>query len=120
MNRVRGKREEADKGRQPSRFPRLLSTATVALNSVFITGFSLFMLLFADELEYGVPLLIKALLVIPIITTILAAALLFYALLAWRRKYWGLLERWYYSLIALTCVALVIWSYQWNLLGFHY
>jgi len=120
MHRIRNKRKEAAEGKQSYRLPRLLAISTVSLNFVFVIGFALFMLLFADILVYGVPCLIRALLVIPIITTILTAALLLFTLLAWRRGYWSLVERWHYSLVALTCIALVIWSYHWNLLGFHY
>ncbi len=118
--RRRNKRKDIAEGKQLYRLPRRLAICTVALNLVFIVGFSLFMLYFADMLEYGVPFLVKALLVIPIITTILAAALLFYGLLVWSRGYWSLVERLHYSLVALTCTGLVIWCYNWNLLGFLY
>ena len=107
-------------GKQSPRLPRLLAISTVAPNSFYILGFALFMFLFVDELEYGVPFALTVLFVIPIVTTILTVALLLFTVLAWRHRYWSLFERPHYSLVALTCTALVIWSYHWNLLGFYY
>jgi hypothetical protein len=120
MRRIHAKRKKEAEDQQSHRLPRLLAIFSVALNSIFILGFALFMFLFVDELEYGVPLLIKMLLAIPIVTTILTVVLLLFALLAWRDKYWGLTERWHYSLVAVTCGAFVIWLHHWNLLGFCY
>jgi CubicO group peptidase (beta-lactamase class C family) len=120
MHRRRGSSKDKDASKSSYRLPRLLAIFTVILNSVFILIFSLFMIWFADMLEYGVPFVIKALLVIPIITSIFTAALLLFALLAWVRGYWNLAERSHYTLVTLTCTALVFWCYNWNLLGFHY
>ena len=120
MRRIRGQRKEGAEGQQSHRLPRLLAILSVALNSIFIIGFALFMFLFVDELEYGVPLLVKGLLAIPIVTTILTVALLLFSALAWRHGYWSVFERWHYSLVAVTCTAFVIWLHHWNLLGFHY
>lgn len=120
LHRIRSKRREADDGKQSYRFPRLLAISTVALNLVFTIGWTLVMFFIIDELVYGVPPLIIALLVIPIVTTILTVVLLLFTLLAWRDKYWSLAERWHYSLVAVTCGAFVIWLHHWNLLGFYY
>lgn len=120
MHRIRGKRKDVTGGKQSPRLSRLLAISTVALNSFFILSFALFMFLFVDELQYGVPFALAALFVIPIATTVLTVALLLFTALAWRQGYWSLFERLHYSLIALTCAALVIWSYHWNLLGFYY
>lgn len=120
MHRIRGKRKEATVRKQSYRILRLLAISTSALNLIFIIGFALFMFLFVDELEYGVPFALTALFVIPIVTTILTVVLLLFTLLAWRDKYWSLAERWHYSLVAVTCGAFVIWLHHWNLLGFYY
>ena len=120
MRRIRGKRIERAEDQQSHPLPRSLAIFSVALNSIFIIGFALFMFLFVDELEYGVPLLVKALLAIPIVTMILTVALLLFTALAWKHGYWSVFERWHYSLVALTCTAFVLWCYHWNLLGFHY
>jgi len=120
MRRRRSRRTERAENQLSHRLPRLLAISSVTLNSIFIIGFASFMSFFIDELEYGVPLLIKALLVIPIVTAILTATLLLFAVLSWRHRYWSSFERWHYSLVALTCTAFVIWCHHWNLLGFHY
>ena len=120
LYRIRSKRKEAGDGKQSYRLPRILAISTVALNSVFTIGWTLVMFLFIDELIYGVPPLIVALLVVPIVTTILTVALLLFTLLAWRHKYWSFVERLHYSLVAVTCAAFVVWLHHWNLLGFHF
>lgn len=116
----RGKRKEEAVGTKSHRLPRRLAIVAVTLNLVFLIGFTLFMIWFADMLEYGVPLVIQVLLAIPIITTVLAVILLVFTLLAWKQKYWSLVERLHYTVVTLTCVGIVLWCYNWNLLGFHY
>jgi len=120
MHRIRRNRKEAADDRQPSRIPRLLAISTVTLNLIYIAGFTLSMFLLIDELVYGVPPVITALLVIPIVTTVLTVALLLFTLPVWKYKYWSLIERLHYSLVVLTCIAFVIWLHNWNLLGFQY
>jgi hypothetical protein len=88
-----------------------------ALNLVFLLVVLLF---FGEELVFGVPLLIRVILVIPIVTSILSVVTLALALVAWIRGYWSLLSRLYYSLIALGSVVFVLFAAYWNMLGWRF
>ena len=69
---------------------------------------------------YGVPLPIRVILVIPIVTSILSLAFLALAVIAWMRGYWSLVSRLYYSLIALASVLFVLFADYWNMLGWRF
>jgi hypothetical protein len=43
-----------------------------------------------------------------------------YAALAWKRRYWGLFGRFYYSLVALSMLIFVAQLGYYNLLGFQF
>jgi hypothetical protein len=43
-----------------------------------------------------------------------------FAMLAWRRSYWGLGTRMFFSGVALVGAGLGPWLHYWNLLGFRY
>jgi CubicO group peptidase (beta-lactamase class C family) len=91
------------------------------LNVLFILEM-LHVLTRMDEWDfvYGIPPAIKVLLWIPIITTVLAAIVLCFAVRAWKRQSWSLWGRVHYSVIA-TAGLIFIWFFTyWNLLGFHY
>jgi len=66
---------------------------------------------------YGLPSSTKPLFIIPLTTIILTALMLIGAIFAWRRAYWSIWNRLYYSLLSLAaCVNLVILS-LWNMVG---
>ena len=70
-----------------------------ALNLAFLL---VVLFTFGEELIFGVPPLIRVLLVIPIITSILGIIFFVLALIAWVRGYGSFVGRLYYSLIALA------------------
>jgi len=72
------------------------------------------------DFVYGVPPGIKALLWIPIVTTLLASVVLLLAVWAWRSRLWSVWNRLHYSLVAAAGLIFVWFFVYWNLLGFHY
>jgi CubicO group peptidase (beta-lactamase class C family) len=72
------------------------------------------------DFVYGVPPAIKALLWIPIITTVLAAIVLCFAARAWKRQSWSVWGRVHYTVVAAAGLAFVWFFIYWNILGFHY
>ena len=88
-----------------------------ALNLVFLL---VVLLTFGEEFVFGVPLSIRVILVIPIITSILAVVLLILTAIAWVRRYWSLLGRLTYSFIALASVLFVLFAGYWNMLGWRF
>lgn len=99
----------------------MLAGVASTLNLVFLIGFPLSLwLLGVWKLIYGVPPIVIALLCIPLVTTPLAIGLPFVTLFAWKDKYWSVLKRWHYSLIALAAVIFVPVLAYWNLLGLQF
>jgi hypothetical protein len=49
----------------------------------------------------------------------LSGLLVVLALLAWFRRYWGLVARIHYSMVAVAVIAFVWFLHAWNLLGYH-
>lgn len=120
MHLIRRKRKQSVEINRSAQRARILAISTVVLNLVFFACFTPSMFLLSDEFEYGVPLVIQALLIIPIATTLLTVGLALFTLLAWKHRWWSFVERLHYSLIAFACIALCLWLYHWNWLGFQY
>ena len=66
------------------------------------------LLTFGEESVFGVPLLIRAILVIPIVTSILSVVTLALTLVAWVRGHGAFVGRLYYSLFALASVLFAV------------
>lgn len=99
----------------------VLAGAIAALNLVFLIGFPLSLWLMGVwKLVYGVPVVVVALLCIPLLTTVLTLGLPIFTLLAWKNKYWSASKRSHYSLITLAALAFIPFLVYWNLLGFQF
>jgi hypothetical protein len=91
------------------------------LNLVFLIGLPLSLWIIGFwKLAYGVPAIVVALLVLPLITTILTGASLIFTLVIWKYKYWSILGRLHYSLITVASLIFVFFLAYWNLLGFQF
>jgi CubicO group peptidase (beta-lactamase class C family) len=64
--------------------------------------------------------LVTGLLVIPLVTTVLAAGMVGAVILAWKNGYGSVLGRLHYSLVTLAALAFIAWTAYWNLLGFQF
>ncbi len=71
------------------------------------------------EIVFGIPRSLLFALALPIGAAILTAVSLGFALVAWRRRYWRLPARLYYTVVALAAAALLAVLWYWNLLGYH-
>lgn len=89
-----------------------------ALNVLFVIGYSIWWLAFYPK-PYEVPLVIGALLVLPLLATALTLGLLVFTVLAWRNRYWSVAARLHYSLVTVAALGFTEWLSYWNLLGFH-
>jgi len=118
---IRRLRKKSSNASKPIRYAPIFASLISVLNLIFLIALGI-ILLTMDRWEFvcGVPLRIITLLFIPLLTTALTIVLLIFAVLAWKNKYWGLLERTYYSLITLTCIGFIPFLLYWNLLGFKY
>jgi len=104
-----------------ARTARTLVWVISLLNLSFVAGATLtFAVVGPYGLGHGVPTPIKWLLVIPLVTATLSAALFALNLLAWKRSWWTLSARVLHSLYAVAAIAFIACLNYWNLLGFHY
>lgn len=106
-------------GGAPSRFGRVarrLAAMAAALNLAFLVGLAA---VFSDPAlvmgDYG---RLRALLILPLVTTGLAGGTLVCAALAWRRREWDVPARVHYTAIALGALGFTWFLAHWNLLGF--
>lgn len=66
------------------------------------------------------PLLIKASLVLGVLSVVLAIGAVIYAVLAWKDRFWGVAFRVYYTGVTVAALAFVWFLNYWNLLGLRY
>ncbi|NIO49623.1 MAG: serine hydrolase [Candidatus Aminicenantes bacterium] len=72
------------------------------------------------ELIFGVPPLLKILLILPILSALLTIGALFFAYIGWKNKYWTVCGRLHYTLVVLASLVFLCFLAYWNLLGFHF
>lgn len=94
-------------------------TAAWALLS-FVTIFMVVMSMDMMQKFSGISLSLSLSLVMPIILVGLTLALLISAILVWKNKYWTAFKRVHYTLVALSAVAMTLFFYYWNLLGWQF
>ncbi len=99
---------------------RLWAGLIGGLNLFFWISLAWVLSSFANEMIYGVPTVVKVLLLIGNLTSILALGLLVFLFLAWKNSYWSTLARLHYTLVCLSALAFVPYLAYWNLLGFRY
>ena len=63
---------------------------------------------------------LRLLLVLPMVSTTLSAAVVASAVLAWQRRRWSLAARLHYTLLAFASLAFTWFVATWNLLGFRF
>ena len=118
VGRFLGRRRQRPRDPLLARFARLSAWWLSLLNVVFVVA----VMRFFDPVGilYGLPAALKAALVISIITTVLAVAVVVLAVAAWAKGFWRARGRVHYTLVAAAAAAFVLWLNYWNLLGFRY
>lgn len=101
------------------RFARYLEGGMSGLFLIFLVGVA-FLFADAQKLAYGVPLILKILLVFPLVSSLLALGVLGIMVLSWKDRYWSLCGRIHFTLIFLAGVGFVLFLNYWNLLGFRF
>jgi uncharacterized membrane protein YuzA (DUF378 family) len=110
-------RKRSRGGRPGSRLGLWVGWVVSGLNLAFLL---VVLLSFGEELVFGVPPLIRVMLVIPIVTGILSVITLALTVIAWVRGHGSLVGRLYYSLIALASVLFILFVSYWNMLGWRF
>lgn len=89
------------------------------IDIIFVAG--LYIILKSPEtLAFDIPLSLKLLLILPVISTILTIIDLILMLLAWKDLYWDIRSRIHFSMVILAAATFIPILMFWNLLGFHY
>lgn len=105
----------------PEKWAIRLSTGTAAWALLsFVTIFMVVMSMDMMQKFSGISLSLSLSLVMPIILVGLTLALLISAILVWKNKYWTAFKRVHYTLVTLSAVAMTLFFYYWNLLGWQF
>ena len=103
-----------------SRWAVRLAVAVSLLTLLFLVSFIAIVASAAEELLYGLPGSLVAVLLIPKVTALLSLGLASFAFLAWKEKYWNLVRRVHFSLFTVATLGMVWFYWYWNVLGFKY
>jgi len=88
------------------------------LNLLFLVGLALWGM--PPSPVHPLTLIAKIVLGLGVLSAVLTAGALVYAVLTWKNSYWGVAFRAYYTLATVAAVAFVWFLNQWNLLGWRY
>ncbi|OGC89375.1 MAG: hypothetical protein A2W25_10550 [candidate division Zixibacteria bacterium RBG_16_53_22] len=98
----------------------LIIVVVSILNLVFLVGMVWGVMKAVQNILLDPPLIIKIVLGLGVLSAVLTAAAVVYAVLAWKDSYWGFTYRVYYTLVTIAAVAFVWFMHYWNLLGWRY
>lgn len=94
-----------------------LSLGMSGVNIAFIAIFAVILASYGESIALAVPLSLKLALWLPDLASIIALAVGWFAVQAWRKGYWRLGRRIHYSLVALSGLFMSWFYYYWNFLG---
>ena len=114
--RQSGNRESADRD---IRMAYRTILGTCFLNLLFVIGLIL-MLSNLGFPRFGVSMFDRIVLGLGVLSAILTVYTLVYAVLVWKKSYWGVAFRAYFTLVTLAAVAFVWFLNYWNLLGWRF
>jgi CubicO group peptidase (beta-lactamase class C family) len=117
---IRGLRRQRAHSARLSNLSRILAAVLSVLDLIFLLGLGAGIAYSMKTMAPEIPAYFRALLVIPLMTSPLAVAMLVPAVLAWRRHTGSFLERLHYSLVTLAGLLFIWFAGSWNLLGFRF
>lgn len=115
-NRLKGKKNA---GVLLSRQARWVAGGMSALYVLFLIGMVI-VLSDTTSIMYGVPPLLRFVLVLPLLAVVLTIGAMGFTVLAWKNSYWGVAGRVHYTLVTLASLAFIWFLNYWNLLGFRF
>jgi len=123
ISAIRNRRRGGDTKPQPSpaRLARWLAVGVSTLLVLFTAGLFIYMGgLQWYTIMFGVPLILKVLLVLPVLAALLTVGVLVFTVLAWKDGYWGIAVRVHYTLVTVAALTF-LWSLNFlNLLGWQF
>jgi hypothetical protein len=119
---IRNRRLSSD--RKPAsggaRSPHWIILGICILNLLFLVGLAWGVMRGTSNILLDPSPIIKIDLGLGVLSAVLTAGALVYAVLAWKDGYWGRAARAYYTLVTVAAVAFVWFMNYWNLLGWRY
>jgi hypothetical protein len=113
---IRSIRNRLGVDRTPRVAPRIILGICV-LNLLFVVG----TVLWGNPVPmFGVSMIYKMVLGLGVLAAVLTVGALVYMVLAWKKGYWGVLSRVYYTLVTVAAVAFIWYLNYWNLLGWRF
>lgn len=103
-----------------ARWAQRLAAVVGGLTLVFFVTVGAVLSSMGIEIYYGVPPVLGAALVLPIVTSVLTVGVLICLVLAWKRGFWTVGRRVHYTIFSFLAVGLVWFYAYWNVLGFRY
>ncbi|TME87258.1 MAG: beta-lactamase family protein [Chloroflexi bacterium] len=108
-------------GAVPFQHAMTLGGVIALLNLVFLLGIPILLLPYAGlngtELDFGVPLSIQLVFVVPLVTVVLALPLAVTAFQLWRTRSWGLWPRAHFTVVAAGSLLFPVFLSYWKLFG---
>lgn len=98
---------------RPLRLARWLAVLVSVLYLIFLVAQAL---VIAPATHGASPMLHTLFLQLTILAVVLTIGSLVFTVLAWKDRYWGILERLHYTLVTLAAVAFIPFLHYWNLL----
>jgi hypothetical protein len=90
------------------------------LNLLFLVGLQWGIQQSTSNILLGLPLFLKIVLGLGVLSAVLTIGALVYVVLAWKNSYWGIGGRLYYTVVTVAAVAFVWFLNYWNLLGWRF
>ncbi|MBW6464521.1 MAG: serine hydrolase [Firmicutes bacterium] len=112
---MRKKAENVKQDPGQARFARLTGNLVSLIHPLFIIGFLAIQM---KVVSGSFDLLFYAVLTLPIILAVLSLIITIFAILAWKKSYWGLGGRIHYTLLVIAALANSWFLYYWNLIGY--
>ncbi len=119
---IRNRRPSGDR-KSASRGARIANWTIVGisvLNLLFVVGVAKMFIYNLGFPFFGVSLMDGIVLGLGVLSALLTVGALVYAVQAWKKGYWGVAFRIYYTLVTVAAVAFVWFLNYWNLLGWRF
>jgi CubicO group peptidase (beta-lactamase class C family) len=119
---MRNRRPGGDQ-RLASRGTRVASwiiSGVCVLNLLFLTGLALWFRPMRPSELHGISLIVEIVMGLGVLAAVLTVGALVCTVLAWKKSYWSLASRAYYTLVTIAAVAFVWFLNYWNWLGWRY
>jgi CubicO group peptidase (beta-lactamase class C family) len=119
---IRNRRRSGDQKPTPrgARLALWIILVISVLNLLFLVGMQLGIQQSTINILLGLPLFLKIVLGLGVLSAVLTIGALVYTVLAWKDSYWGIAGRAYYTLATFAAIAFVWFMNYWNLLGWRY